>query len=319
MTDTLKVVYTDHGFETIETEKRIIESAGAELIAAQCRSADEVISVAVDADGLLVQWAPITGEVISALRKCKIIVRLGIGIDNVNIQAARERGIAVCNVPDYCIDEVADHTLALAFSLARRIHQMDRKVREGQWNIIPGGPVDPFKDMTFAALGFGRIARAVLERANAFGFRLAAHDPFASADSMRESRVVAMELERLFEEADILSLHCQLNDSTRHIVNSRRLLRMKPHAIIVNTARGQLVDTIALAQALRTNKIGGAGLDVFEEEPLPVDHPILSSPNAILTSHNAWYSEKSVPELQRKAAEEIVRGLEGNPLKNQIL
>lgn len=318
MTNRFKVVYTDNGFESIETEKNIIESAGAELTVAQCRSADEVIKTAREADGLLVQWAPITEEVIKTLDSCTIIVRLGIGVDNVDIKAARARGIAVCNVPDYCVDEVADHTMAMALGLARRIPAMDRMVRDGKWSIIPDGPVHRFNEMNFAALGFGRIARGVLERAKAFGFRLMAHDPFISADSMKEAGVTPMELDQLFKEADIISLHCQLNESTRHIVNSHRLGQMKSKAIIINTARGPLIDIIALADALQNNQIGGAGLDVFEKEPLQADHPILSSPNVVLTSHNAWYSEKSVPELQRKAAEEIVRGLRGEALMNQI-
>ena len=175
-----------------------------------------------------------------------------------------------------------------------------------------------FKDMTFATAGFGRIARAVLERARGFGFHLAAYDPYVTAEAFEAAGVTSLSLDELFVQADILSLHLPLLDSTRHIANGARLATMKRHAVIVNTARGPLIDTGALARALQDGRIGGAGLDVFEDEPLAGDHPLLACRNALLTSHIAWYSEASAPRLQRMAAEEIVRGLRGEPLRSHV-
>lgn len=313
-----KVLYTDHGFASIATEKQIIEAADAELIVAPCKTPAEVIALAADAEALLVQWAPITADVIRALHRCKVIVRLGIGVDNVEIAAATAHGIPVCNVPDYCIDEVADHTVALALTLARQIPFVDRRVRDNVWKITPPAPMPAFKDMTFATMGFGRIAQAVHQRMQSFGCTSIAHDPFVSRELLQSARVAAKTLDEIFATADILSLHCPLTSDTHHLVNPARLRQMKPTAILINTARGPLVETVALAEALHAGQIAGAGLDVFEQEPLPDDHPLRFCKNAMLTSHIAWYSERSVPALQRKAAEEIVRGLRGEPLKNQI-
>ncbi len=318
MNEKLKIVYTDYGFESIEIERSIIEATDRELITAQCKTEEEVIAVARDTDALLVQWAPISAEVIRNLERCKIIVRLGIGYDNVDIVAAREKGIAVCNVPDYCIDEVADHTISLALSLARQLESTNKRVSSGVWNIIPPAKMPAFRTMTFATVGFGRIARAVHNRARTFGFKLAAYDKYVSSHTMEQESVTFLNLDELFEQADILALHCQLTDETKHLVNAARLQQMKSSAILVNTARGALIDTVALADALNRGTVAAAGLDVFETEPLPENHPLRSCKNALLTSHTAWYSESSVPELQKKAAEELMRGLQGKPLQNQV-
>lgn len=313
-----KVFITDHGFDDIDTEIDILDAAGAEVIALQCKTSQDVIAGASDADALLVQWAPITSDVISSLHKCKVIVRYGVGINNINLEAARRSRIPVCNVPDYCIDEVADHTMALALSLLRRLPAVDRRLRAGVWNIIPDSHVPVCREMTFACAGYGRIARAVLQRASAFGFRLAAHDPYVSIQQMQADGIVGMNLDSLFAEADILSLHLPLTAETRHMVSATRLRCMKPSAILVNTARGELIDTHALAEALREGVVAQAGLDVFETEPLPGDHPLLSCENALLTSHVAWYSNASVRNLQRLAALEVARALRDESLKSRV-
>jgi len=317
-TPPFRVLYTDHGFSDVATERALIEEAGGDLVVAQCRTAEDVIEAAEGADALLVQWAPITADVIATLDRCKVLVRLGIGVDNVDLAAARAHGVPVCNVPDYCLDEVADHTLALALSLARQLTALDARVRGGVWRITPDTPMPAFRAMTFATVGLGRIARAVLERARAFGFRLAAYDPLASDEVFGEAGVERLDLDTLVAEADILSLHCPLTDGTRHLVDAARLRQMKPTAVLVNTARGGLVDTAALAEALEDRTIAAAGLDVFETEPLPDEHPLQDCPNALLTSHVSWYSDQSVPMLQRKAAEEVVRALRGEPLLNPV-
>lgn len=313
-----KAVITDHGFKDVTQERRILEEAGCDLSEAQCKTPAEVIEAARGADALLVQWAPVTAEVIETLDTCKIIVRYGIGVDNVALEAAKAKGIIVCNVPDYCIDEVADHSVAMALSLGRQLTQLDQRLRDGVWKMLPVSPMPAFREMTFATAGFGRIARAVLERARPFGFRLAAYDPFVAASEFDNFGVQQLNLDELFAQADILSLHLPLTPQTQHLVDAARLKTMKPHAIVVNTARGPLIDTVAMAQALREKQIAFAGLDVFEPEPLPDDHPLRGCDNALLTSHIAWYSESSVPKLQRMVAEEVMRGLRGETVRNQV-
>ena len=313
-----QVVYTDHGFEDIITERSLIAAAGGHLVEASCRTSDDVIEACKDADAILVQWAPMPKEVIDALTQCRLIVRVGIGVDNVDLEAAAAKGITVCNVPDYCLDEVADHTMALALALARDLTRVDARIRAGTWKITPVGQVGAFANQTFATIGFGRIARKVHERARGFKFRPAAYDPYVSADEMREAGVERLELDDLLAQADILSLHSALTPETHHLISTKTLNQMKPSAIIVNTSRGGLIDSLALADALERGVIGGTGLDVFESEPLPDDHPLRKSPNTLLTSHNAWYSEQSVPRLQELSAIEVAGFMTGEPPRNSV-
>ncbi|WP_138991193.1 C-terminal binding protein [Larkinella sp. C7] len=315
---TKKIVITDHGFSNINPEKAVLEQSGYELIDAQCKNEAELLAATKDAFALIVQWAPITETVIRNLDHCRLIVRYGIGVDNLHLAAARQRQIPVCNVPDYCIDEVSDHAMALAMALHRQLVSTDQRVREGVWKIIPPGTVPACKDALFTTLGFGRIARVVLQKAAAFHFKLAAFDPFVSDEEMQALGVQKITFEEALANSDILSLHLPLNDKTHHLMNRETLLKMKSNAVLINTSRGGLINTIDLAQALKENKIGGAGIDVFEQEPLPESHPILQAPNAILTSHTAWYSQRSIPILQQFAAEEVLRMINGEPLKNQV-
>lgn len=302
-----KFVITDFQFPNIDAEKSIIETAGGQLSALQCTTEHDVLERAADADVLLVQWAPITRSVIERLPNCKVIVRYGIGLDNIDLEAARSRGITVRNIPDYCIDEVADHTVALALSLARQIAAIDRQVRQGKWSIVPPRPMPALRQSTFVTIGFGRIARAVLERARAFKFQLATCDPYLGAGVELPPDVARVEFADALAMADILALNVPLTQETRHMMDAAAFAQMKPTALLINTARGALVDTVALAAALDSEVIAGAGLDVFEPEPLPADHPLRRCSNALLTSHVSWYSELSGPNLQRLAAEEALR------------
>ncbi|GAB3920588.1 C-terminal binding protein [Larkinella terrae] len=317
-TSTKKIVITDHGFSNINPERAVLEQSGYELIDAQCKSEADLLAATRDAFALIVQWAPITETIIRNLDHCRLIVRYGIGVDNLNLAAARERQIPVCNVPDYCIDEVSDHALGLAMALYRQLPATDRRVREGVWKIIPPGTVPACKDAIFTTLGFGRIARVVLKKAAAFHFKLAAFDPFVSEEEMQALGVQKITFEEALANSDILSLHLPLNDTTHHLINRETLVKMKSNAVLINTSRGGLINTVDLAQALISNEIGGAGIDVFEQEPLPDSHPILQAPNTILTSHTAWYSQRSIPILQQFAAEEVLRMINGEPLKNQV-
>lgn len=314
----LRAVITDHGFPNLQHEESVLGAAGIALTVAQCKTPAAVIEAARDADALLVQWAPVNAEVIAALTRCRIIVRYGIGVDNVDLAAAKARGIPVCNVPDYGVHEVAEHAVAMALALVRQLPQIDARLRGGTWKITPDRPMPSLRETTFATAGFGRIARNAHAMMRGFGGKRIAYDPFVPADIMAMEGVEKVELEDLFTRADILSLHLPLTAETRHFINAARLAEMKKSAVIVNTARGPLIDTVALAAALQAGAIGGAGIDVFEQEPLPPDHPLRSAPGALLTSHVAWYSESSIPRLQRLAAEELVRGLCGGPLKNHV-
>ena len=319
MKDGMRIVITDHGFPNVSIEKGLVESAGAELQAFQCRTELEVIEAARNADALLVQFAPVTSAVIATLSQCKAIVRYGVGVDNIDIEAARERGISVCSIPDYCVDEVADHTFSLAMALTRQIAGTDALVRRGVWKQTPPRPMPASRNMTFVTIGFGRIARAVLQRAQACGFNLATCDPYLPENSAMPMHIRNLNMKQALVAADILSLHVPLTETTRHLINADTLSFLKPTSVLINTARGGLVDGFALAEALNIGQLGGARLDVFEEEPLPHSHPLLKCHNILLTSHMAWYSEASSPELQRMAAQEAIRALQGQPLQGRIV
>lgn len=313
-----RFVITDYGFPDISTEREIIGNAGGDLSAFQCKTELDVIRAAKDADVLLVQWAPITRAVIQELSRSKVIVRYGIGIDNVDLEAARSRGIVVCNVPDYCVDEVADHTFALALALTRQLPAIDRQIRQNVWQTVPPNKMFASQQMVFVTLGYGRIARAVLERARACKFHLATCDPYLTADVELPSDIQLLTLDEALATADVLSLHAPLTDTTRHMMDARAFAKMKSTSLLINTARGGLIDSVALAEALDSGHLAGAGLDVFEPEPLDEHHPLRHCTNALLTSHVAWYSELSGSKLQRLAAEEAVRVLNEQKSPNRV-
>ena len=314
----MRVLITDHGFPNLQHEQTVFAAADIQFDVAQCKTAEDVIAAGQDADALLVQWAPVNADVIAALGRCRLIVRYGIGYDNVDVAAAKARGLPVCNVPDYGVQEVAEHAVSLALALVRQLPQIDARLRAGTWKITPDRPVLSLRDATFGTAGFGRIARAAHTIMRGFGGTRLACDPYVPAEVMAAEGIRKVEPGELLQQADILSLHLPLTMESRHFLAANSLGQMKETAVIVNTARGPLIDTVALAEALTAGRIGGAGIDVFEQEPLPGDHPLRRAPNTILTSHVAWYSESSIPRLQQLAAEEVVRGLRGEPLKNQV-
>jgi D-3-phosphoglycerate dehydrogenase len=314
-----RVVITDYRFPNVAIEQRIIEAASCELTAFQCKTEEQVIDAARNSDAVLVQFAPITRAVIEQLGHCKIIVRYGVGTDNVDLEAARSGGIIVSNVPNYCIDEVADHTFALAMALARQIPAIDGQLKRNVWSNTPPRPMPASRQMTFVTIGFGRIARAVLERARSCKFNIATCDPYLATNVALPMGVRNLSMDEALAGADILSLHLPLTEATHHLMNADTLASLKPTSFLINTARGGLVDGIALADALDGGRLAGAGLDVFEQEPLPMDHPLRNCANILLTSHVAWYSEISGSELQRMAAEEVVRAICDQPLQSRIV
>jgi D-3-phosphoglycerate dehydrogenase len=307
----VKVIVTDWGFPSLGQEREIFGRHGIELEDHQCKTEEEVAAIVADADVVMAQWAPVKAKAIAAMKHCKGIVRYGIGLDNVDLQSAKDRGIPVRNVPDYCLNEVADHTMALLLALQRQVSHVQSLVRSGKWSITPPQTLPPLRSCTLGLLGFGRIARLVARRAQPFGITTVAFDPYAEEHLFSEFGTRRVDLPTLFSSSDILSLHSPLTDETRHVVNARNIALMKSHALIVNTGRGGLVHTTELTEALRQKKIAGAALDVLEVEPIGKDDPLLLMENVIITSHNAWYSSASVSELQRLAALAAVELLKG--------
>ena len=299
------VLITDHVFASIDLQRKVIEAAGFNLeeVKPNCKAEHEVIQKGGRADVLLVQWAPITRHVLEALLNVRGVVRYGIGVDNIDVQGAKELGRMVANVPNYCQEEVSDHAVSLMLSLARRIPQDDNQIKHGGWGITPFLPIPAFADLTFGMVGFGSIARKVSKKTEPFRFRQIASDPVVPADVFAKHGVERVDLDTLLQTADIISLHCPLLPETRHMINADSISRMKAGTILINTARGPLVNEADLLAALKSGKLVGAGLDVFEKEPLATDSPLRSLPNVILTSHAASVSTRAVELLQIQAAE----------------
>jgi len=314
-----QIIITDSSFSTEAPEYEIFAREGYELVRLQCCDEKELRVRLSPADAVLVQMAPITAPVIEAMRNCKIIVRYGHGVDNIDLYAARDNGIPVCDVPDYCIREVADHTVALVLAVLRQIPETDLLVRQYGWQTTLPRPVRPFSELIFCLAGFGRIAREVSRRAMALGFTVMAYDPFVSPEVMATFGVVALPFDDLLRIADVLSLHCPLNAETYKMIRQDRISLMRPGAVVVNTAHGDLLDAEDLSYALTQGRLWGAAVDVFDTEPLPLHHPLRRAPNTILSSHVAWYSSGSSPLLQRKAALEVVRALRGIRLLNRVI
>lgn len=309
-----KIVVTDATFPNLDAERSIAARYGASFIEAHCKSAAEVVEAAADADVLLVQFATVNKAAIDRLAPNAAVVRYGLGLDNIDLKAAHEKGIRVAYVPDYATGEVADHTVTLMLTALRKIVSLDRSVRSGQWDAVGTcHPMSSFAKLTVGFIGFGRIGREVNARLQPFGFSSVVFDPYADADVLKSLNARAVDLDTLFSSADVLTCHAPLTPTTRHIVSEQRLSLMKCTAVIVNTARGALIDTPAMEEALAQSRLGGVALDVFEEEPLPRDSRLRQLPNVILTPHAAWYSAQSAERVQTLAADEVDRHLAGLP------
>lgn len=313
-----KVVITDHGPEGVNEEQRILTEEECELVIANCKTPDDITEAAADAQVLLNAGVNISADVIKSLKQCKVIIRYGVGVDNIDVDAATAQGIAVCNVPGATTDEVADHTMALALACGRQLMPIDRRVRVGEWEVTRDISMPAFRDMTFATLGFGRIARAVLQRAAPFKFRLAAYDPYTNEMEFTRVGVTQLSLDELLTQADILSINAPLTEATYHLLGAAEFARIKPGAIVVNTGRGELIDTPALIAVLQSGHIACAGLDVFEDEPLPKDSPLFALDNVVLSPHLGAYSARSGATVAKEAAEEALRAVQGQPLHNRV-
>jgi D-3-phosphoglycerate dehydrogenase len=269
-------------------------------------------------DAILTCFRHVTPAVVAAAPRLRTIARYGVGVDNIAVGTASERGIPVTNVPVYCVDEVAEHAIALLLSLARRTVRYDADIRAGGWSLQVGMPIHRIAGSTLGVVGFGHIGRAVARRGIGLGMRVVVADPTESARAIEAEGAEERNLDDLLAEADAVSLHVPLNDATRNLIDRDRLSRMKPGALLVNCARGGVVDPDALAEALLAGSLGGAGIDVFEPERLPTGHPLMSAPNTVLTPHVAFYSEESIEELQRQAAGNVLAVLSGRAPGNVV-
>ncbi|RLE13139.1 C-terminal binding protein [Candidatus Aerophobetes bacterium] len=306
-----KVVVTDYNYPDLEKEKNILKQIDAELIPAQCKTEDDVIKVAAEADALLNQYAPITEKVIANLKRCRVIARYGIGVDNIDVRAATKKGIMVVNVPSYCEDEVSDHALALILSCVRKIFRYNQQIRKGTWDWKTEKPIHSLSELILGLVGFGKIARSLARKAKCLGFKVVAFTPRKHEKLYKKEGVERMEFDILLKISDVISIHAPLNESTRHLFGEREFNLMKPSAYLVNTARGALIDERALYEALVNKRIAGAALDVLETEFPDASNPLFQLDNVIFTPHAAWYSEASLEKLQTKPALDIVRALKG--------
>ena len=311
-----KLVVTDYNFPNLIHEEAAAVAEKAVFQAANSKTEEEVLAVLDGADVALVQFATVSARALEGLRPGATLIRYGVGYDNIDIAAAKEQGVKVAYVPDYCAEEVADHTVAMLLSAVRKIVSLDASTRGGQWNPVKqAAPILPLNEATIGFLGFGRIGSLVKSRLEPYGCRFIVTDPFISDDFAQANGLEKVSTMELATQADIVTLHAPLTSDTRHVVGPDFLQAMQSHAIVVNPSRGELIDTHALAESLTAAQIGGAALDVFEKEPLEMDHPLRAAPNLLISPHAAWYSARSIERLQRLAAEEAGRALRGEPLR----
>lgn len=316
MSPALKLVVTDQAFGNTRHEQAAAKAAGAAFAEFHCRSEDEALEAVRDANAVLNNFAPMTRKVMAAMAPGAVVVRYGVGVDNVDLNAARDLGVHVCNVPDYGVDEVADHAAAMTLALARKLDSYDNGIRAGEWKIdrmVDG--LRSLRDTTVGLIGLGRIARAYATRMATFGCRITGFDPFLPEDQIRAAGIIPLPRDEVIAKADVLSLHVPLTRETHHLIDAAAIATMSRGAILINCSRGGLVDEDALAGALVSGQLSGAGLDVFEKEPLPPASALRKAPHVIMSPHAAFYSDASVDALQRLASEEALRGLRGETLR----
>lgn len=313
-----KVLITDYVWPSTDPERAVLESAGIELVIAPDTSENTLAELAKDVDAIMFCFAQVTSKVLEAATQCKIAARYGIGVDNVDIPKATELGIVVTNVPDYCMDEVTDHALGMILALNRRLVPHTRDVVRGGWNDVAlNQPMHRTRGATMGIVGYGRIGRSLAAKAIGFGMNILTYNPMIEPGSSIEG-ATATTLDELLEESDFVSLHVPLLPSTENMISAPELARMKKGSIIVNCARGGLIDENALASALASGHIAGAGLDVVEPTPPNPSSPLLAQENVIITPHTAFFSQASTVELEERTAGEVVRVLAGDKPENWI-
>ena len=314
-----KVAVTDFNSGEVGIEERILRPLDCNVVLKQCKTSAELIELTQDADFVITQFARVNAEVINAMQRARIIVRYGIGVDNVDLDAARAKGIPVCNVPDYCLDEVADQTLAFILALTRHVVPVANYIQSGEWGSpIPGGQFRALKEQTVGIVGFGRIGREVCSRLKAFKCKVQVFDPFLTPEDAQKHGLISANLDELLQTSDIVSLHCPSTAQTRKMLNAASFAKMKRGALLVNVARGDLIDGTALVDSLQNGTLSGAALDVFETEPIPKSHPILKCKNVVLSPHLASASLSSGKRLRESVAQHVARAVRGEPLQSVV-
>jgi len=307
-----KVVVTDDRYDNYNEENKVLSELDTVVEVHNFSSAEEAGASLKDADAVLVNLFPLTKELIDSMEKCRVIVRYGVGYDNVDVTAATKKGIWVARVPDYSLEDVSDHALALLLSAVRKIAYKDRKVRSGQWNLHNDWPAFRIADKTLGLIGFGAIARVLLRKVSGLGLKkVLIFDPYVPADIIRKFGGEPASLKELIGQSDFISIHAPLTDETRGLIGPEEFSGMKENCILVNTSRGPLVDEEALYRALKNGQIAAAGIDVFSTEPLSADSRLRELENITLTDHAGWYSEESIVELKTKAAQNVLSVLKG--------
>ncbi|HXF60260.1 MAG TPA: C-terminal binding protein [Caldilineaceae bacterium] len=304
------VLVTDYAWLTLDIERRLLAEVDAAVLVAP-PDKDGMLALAPQTDAILTCWRQVPTDLLDAAPRCRIVSRYGIGLDNIPVEHATRLGIVVTNVPDFCLEEVADHTLALLLACARRVVQFAAATRQGIWNLQAGRPMPRLRGQLLGLVGFGNIARTVAQKAHALGLAVAAYTPRLTPAAAPPYVTVVNDLHTLLAQSDYVSLHVPLTPATRGLIDAHALRAMKPSAYLINTARGAVVDEAALLQALREGWIAGAALDVLSQEPPPPDHPLLGLENVIATPHAAFYSESAIADLQEKAARHVRQALQG--------
>ncbi|WP_028747616.1 C-terminal binding protein [Rhizobium mesoamericanum] len=305
-----KVVISDYVWDSVDVERNILGS-DVDLYPLKTKTEEEFLGEASDCDALLNTYAgPITAKAMARMTKCKIIARYGIGVDTIDLDAATEAGIIVTNNPTYCVEEVADHTVALLIGGTRKTGLLDRAVRAGRWDVMEAAPVRRLSTQTLGLVGFGNIARHVANRMAAFGITILWYDPFLKAEEARAPGK-KVELDELLAQSDLISIHTPLTAETKGLFGDELFSKMRPHAYLVNCSRGAVIDQDSLVRALDGKIIGGAALDTTVPEPLPNDHALRNRDNVVINPHAAWYSIEAFAELQAGAPGEVARVLRG--------
>ena len=316
----MKVAVTDYSFPDLSVEESILQASGHFISAwKERKSAAELPALVTDADAVITQFAPVNADVIASMQQTRVIVRYGIGVDNVDLAAARAKGIPVCNVPDYCIDEVADHTLAFILATTRQVVSNSNSLKAGKWGLATSlDQMKALRDLAVGVVGFGRIGREVVSRLKPFRCRILVYDPIAKSADIEAAGATPVALRELLSQTDVITLHCPSTADTRGMLNSESLAKTRPGVSIINLARGDLIDPNALMAALLSGHVAAAALDVFNPKPIPADHPILKLDNVILASHIASTSVPAVRKLRETAARLALMALNGEPLVNVV-
>ena len=306
-----KIVIVESDFEEQEIEKRMAAEAGMEIAIFNSRDADDIIKNAADADGIITSYGNFPRRVFEALPNLKVVSRTGVGYDSIDLQAATDNGVAICTHPGYGTEVVSDHAITLAMDVLRRTNELDADMRKGIWNHHARRPLGQAYGRTFGVIGMGEIGRAAARKAKGLGFKVICASRSLKPGRRTPEGYEIYSVDMLLQMADVVSLHCALTPETHHLLNEERLRHMKANAVVVNTARGPLIDTVALARVLSEGHLWGAGLDVFEDEPLSPDHPILLAPHTVLTPHAAYWSEESGLELRERTTKAVIDILSG--------